>query len=415
MISHPIAQLLTALALGLLIGLERGWHERDTRMGGRVAGIRTFALLAISGEIAGTLSLLLSPWIGAVTLLGIVALLTVGYRLNVDEDHDFGTTTIIAALLTYLLGALVAVGEASLAVAVAVIATLVLHFKQGLHDWLHNLSGLELRGILQLALISAVLLPVLPDQGYGPWQALNPYEIWLLVVLIAGISLTGYFAMQLAGSDKGIMITAVLGGIASSTATTLSLARLCRHLPLYRLLAGGVLMASAIMYPRVLLEVAVLNPALLPQLLIPLGGMSLVSFGMALWLWRHDSPGGSVDAHTISATPFQIGPALQFGLLLAAIMLAAKGILTQFGEESLWIVSLIAGLTDVDAITLTLARMAQDEISHQTAVMGITLAAVANTLIKGALASIAGGRPLLLHLWPGLTLTAGTGLALMLI
>ena len=415
MITHPIAQLLIALALGLLIGLERGWHERETRMGGRVAGIRTFALLAISGEIAGTLSLLLSPWIGAVTLLGIVALLTVGYRLNVNEDHDFGTTTIIAALLTYLLGVLVAVGEASLAVAVAVVATVVLHFKQGLHDWLHQLSGLELRGILQLALISAVLLPILPNQGYGPWQALNPYEIWLLVVLVAGISLTGYFAMQLAGTNKGVMITSVLGGIASSTATTLSLARMSRHLPLYRMLAGGVLLASAIMYPRVLLEVAVLNPALLTPLIIPLGGMSLVSFGMAIWLWRHQGESGQVDTGQIAATPFQIGPALQFGLLLAAIMLAAKGIRAQFGEESLWMVSIIAGLTDVDAITVTLARMAQDSISHQTAAMGITLAAVANTLVKGVLASIIGGRALLTQLWFGLGATLVTGITLMLI
>lgn len=415
MITHPIAQLLIALALGLLIGLERGWHERETRAGGRIAGIRTFALLAISGEIAGTLSLLLSPWIGAAALLALAVVLAIGYRLNVDEDHDFGTTTVVAALLTYLLGVLVAVGEASLAVAVAVIATVVLHFKQTLHDWLHHLSGLELRGILQLALISAVLLPVLPNQGYGPWQALNPYEIWLLVVLIAGISLTGYFAMQLAGPDKGVMITAALGGVASSTATTLSLARMSRRLPRHRLLAGGVLLASAIMYPRVLIEVAVLNPALLPQLAIPLGGMSLVSFATALLLWRHDDQHSTINTREIAATPFQIGPALQFGLLLAVIMLAAEGIRTQIGEQGLWVVSIVAGLTDVDAITVTLARMAQDGISEHTAVVGITLAAVANTLVKGALATFAGGRALLAQLWPGLALTVASGIGLMLI
>ncbi|MBS99571.1 MAG: hypothetical protein CMI01_12950 [Oceanospirillaceae bacterium] len=415
MTTHPIAQLLIALVLGLLIGLERGWHERETRSGGRIAGIRTFALIAISGELAGTLGLLFSPWIAAVSLLGFVGLLALGYRLNIDEDHDYGMTTVVAALLTFLLGLLVAVGETSLAIAAAVITTVLLHFKETLHHWLHDLSSLELRGILQLGLISAVLLPVLPDQGYGPWNALNPYEIWMLVVLIAGISLTGYFAMQIAGPDKGVMITSALGGLASSTATTLSLARMSRKMPLHRLLAGGVLLASAIMYPRVLFEVAVLNRALLESLIIPLGGMSVVSFGMALWLWHRDEPHGQVNTQEIASSPFQIGPALQFGFLLAVIMLAAQGIREQIGEQGLWIVSIVAGLTDVDAITVTLARMAHDGISDSTAVIGITLAALTNTLVKGALATMAGGTALLRQLWPGLTVTVATGAILMLI
>lgn len=415
MITHPIGQLLIALALGLLIGLERGWHERETRMGGRLAGIRTFALLAISGEIAGTLGLQLSPWIGAAALLGLMLLLSVGYWLNAQEDRDYGITTVIAALLTFMLGLLIALGEASLAVAVAVVATVVLHFKQILHSWLHRLSGPELRGILQLGLISALLLPVLPNQGYGPWNALNPWEIWMLVVLIAGISLTGYFAMQLAGPDKGVMITALLGGIASSTATTLSLARMSRRLPRQRLLAGGVLLASAIMYPRVLVEVAVLNPTLLPALVIPLGGMSLISFTAALWLWRQDSRSAVINAREVPVTPFQLGPALQFGILLVMIMLAAKGMQVWLGDQGIWAISIVAGLTDVDAITVTLARMTAGEVSPQTASVGITLAALTNTLVKGALAAVAGGKDLLRQLWPGLAATLLVGMLLMLV
>ncbi|MBR9883926.1 MAG: MgtC/SapB family protein [Oceanospirillales bacterium] len=413
--ASPIVHMLTAAALGLMVGLERGWHERETRSGGRIAGIRTFTLIAISGQIAGMLGQLITPWITVAALVCIAALLGLGYRLNVDEDHDYGTTSFVAAILTYLLGVLVSLEQASLAVAAAVIISVLLHFKQTLHLWLERLSGAELRGILQLGLISAVMLPILPNEGFGPWNALNPYEIWLLVVLIAGISLTGYFAMQLAGPHKGVMITSALGGIASSTATTLSLARMSKRMPLHRLLAGGILLASAIMYPRILFEVAVLNTALLPPLLVPLGGMSIVSLLSALWLWRHDEPHGEVSTAEIAASPFQIGPALQFGLLLTVIILAAEAIRAQVGEEGLWIVSIVAGLTDVDAITLTLARMAHDGISQHTAVTGITLAAITNTLVKGVLATFAGGWPLLRQLWPGLTLTLTVGALLLLI
>ncbi|WP_432696634.1 MgtC/SapB family protein [Marinobacterium sp. YM272] len=415
MIHEPIVQLLTALALGLLIGLERGWHERMLRAGGRVAGIRTFALVAVSGQVSGMLGLLLTPWIPVATLLGLSTLLALGYRLNSDDDRDFGTTTVIAALLTFLLGLLVSIGESSLAVGAAVITTVLLHFKETLHDWIYGLSGEELRGILQLGLISAVLLPVLPNQTYGPWDALNPYEIWLMVVLITAISLAGYFAMRLTGPDKGVMITSAFGGVASSTATTLSLARMSQQMPMYRLLAGGILLASAIMYPRILLLVAVLNVELLQQLSIPLGGMSLASLATALWLWHNDEPHGNVDTSQMKQKPFQIGPALKFGLLLAVIMLAAEGILAQIGEQGLWIVSLVAGLTDVDAITLTLSRMAENGIRDRVAVVGITLAAISNTLVKGILAGMAGNWELLRPLIPGLGLSMAAGGLLLLV
>lgn len=415
MIDQPIVQLLTALALGLLIGLERGWHERMMRAGGRVAGIRTFALVAVAGQVAGMLGTLLTPWIPVAALLGLSLLLALGYRLNSDEDRDFGTTTVIAALLTFLLGLLVSIGESTLAVGAAVIVTVLLHFKETLHGWIYGLNAEELRGILQLGLISAVLLPVLPNETFGPWNTLNPYEIWLMVVLISAISLAGYFAMRLAGAGKGIMITSAFGGIASSTATTLSLARMSQQLPMYRLLAGGILLASAIMYPRILLLVAVLNADLVQQLAIPLGGMSLTSFAMALWLWRRTEADGEFDSSQLNQKPFQIGPALKFGALLAVIMLAAEGIRAEMGEQGLWIVSLVAGLTDVDAITLTLTRMTDNGLGQQIAIVGITLAAISNTLVKGVLAGAAGDARLLKTLIPGLGLSMLAGGLLLLI
>ncbi|MGB2129889.1 MAG: MgtC/SapB family protein [Marinobacterium sp.] len=415
MAQEPLLLLLVALALGMLIGLQRGWHERNTRAGGRIAGIRTFGLLSLSGAMAALLAEPLGP--GITIGIGVAAALLLGlaHWLDSGEDHDFGMTTVVAGIVTYLLGAMTILTDLSLPVAVAVLTTIVLHFKQTLHHALEHLSDREIRGILQLALISAVMLPVLPNQAYGPWDALNPYEIWLLVVLIAGISLAAYFAMRLTGPDKGVIITSLLGGIASSTALTLSLARMNQRLPLPRLLACGILLAAAIMYPRILLEVAVVNPALLGSLWAPMLAMSLGCGAAAFWLWRRKEPFGSVDTSHLTNEPFQLLPALQFGLLLAAIMLIAHGIKDNMGEQGLWLVSIVAGLTDVDAITLTLARMARDTISQETAITGITLAAITNTLVKGALAFFAGHWTLCRRLWPGLLLAVALALLTLLL
>ncbi|MBP0047892.1 MgtC/SapB family protein [Marinobacterium sp. AK62] len=404
MIQEPLLLVLVALALGMLIGLQRGWHERNTRAGGRIAGIRTFGLLSMAGAMAALLAEPLGP--GITIGIGIAAALLLGlaHWLDSGEDHDFGITTVVAGIVTYLLGAMTILTDLTLPVAIAVLTTIVLHFKQTLHHALEHLSDREIRGILQLALISAVLLPVLPNQNYGPWGALNPYEIWLLVVLIAGISLAAYFAMRLTGPDKGVIITSLLGGVASSTALTLSLARMNARLPLPRLLACGILLAATIMYPRILLEVAVVNPSLLGALWAPMTAMGLGCALMATWLWRTREPFGNVDTSHLSAEPFQLMPALQFGLLLAVIMLLSHGIKAYMGEQGLWLVSIVAGLTDVDAITLTLARMAHDTISQETAVTGITLAAITNTLVKGGLALFAGHWTLCKRLWPGLIL-----------
>ncbi|MBV0932594.1 MgtC/SapB family protein [Marinobacterium weihaiense] len=403
-------QLLVALALGMLIGLQRGWHERNAPVGGRIAGIRTFGLLALTGALTAILATPFGPGIVITTAAGIILVLGLAHWLDSREDHDLGLTTVVAGLVTYLLGVLALSGELQLAVATAVIVTLVLHFKQSLHHALDHLSDSEIRGILQLALIAVVLLPVLPNRAYGPWAALNPYEIWLLVVLIAGISLAAYFAMRLTGPDKGVMITSLLGGLASSTALTLSLARMNARLPLPRLLASGILLAAAIMYPRILLEVAVVNPALLPALWPPMLAMTLGCALAASACWRYREPFGRIDTSTLATQPFQLLPALQFGALLVVIMLVAHGIKANMGEQGLWLVSIIAGLTDVDAITLTLARMARDTISTDTAVTGITLAAITNTLVKGGLALFAGHWPLCRALWPGLVLAVALAL-----
>jgi len=245
----------------------------------------------------------------------------------------------------------------------------------------------ELYAIFKMLLISVVLLPILPNQGYGPWQALNPYEIWLMVVLIAGISFAGYFAVKLAGSRRGIVITGLFGGLASSTAVTLSFAKLGRqNLTAQSLLAAGVILAAGTMFPRMLLEVSVVNRDLLDTLSAPLLGMMLVNYLAVPLLLFSIERGRQVQAITIK-NPFELMPALKFGLLLVVVMLAAKWFQQWFGDAGLYAVAALSGISDVDAITLSVARLARGGLDATVAVQAIVIAAAVNTLVKGLLVS----------------------------
>jgi len=376
-------RLAVALALGLLIGIERGWHERTTAEGHRVAGVRTFGLISLLGAIWALMAEELGEVILALAFLAFAGLVIAAHILDARSDRDYGITTAVAALLTFALGAIAARGHLSIAAATAVIAATLLGLKPVLHHWLEQLEQRELYAIFKMLLISVVLLPVLPDKGYGPWEALNPYAIWWLVVLIAGISFVGYFAIRIAGSRRGIVITGLFGGLASSTAATLSFARLGRqNLGAQSLLAAGVILAAGTMFPRILLEVSVVNRGLLPSLSAPLLGMMVASYLVLPLLLASSEREGPVRAVAIS-NPFEILPALKFGLLLVAVMLAAKGFQQWFGDAGLFAVAAISGITDVDAITLSVARLARSELDGTVAVQAIVVAACVNTLVKG--------------------------------
>lgn len=382
-----------ALALGLLIGLERGWQLRERAEGGRMAGLRTFGLTGLLGGVWALLSLEL----GAIVLgMGFVALAAVLILAHIEmvragADPDYGITTVIAALLTFALGALAVTGHTSIAGAGAVITAFLLRLKPVLHAWIRRLTEEELLAVFKLALISVVILPILPNRGLGPWEAINPYALWWLVVLIVAISFVGYFAMKVLGPSRGIPLTALFGGLSSSTATTLSLARLTgRGAAPRRLLAAGIVIAATTMFPRVLLEVAVVNAGLLPQLAPALVTMTLLGAAgaAALWWWAPRTQAGEeVDLRN----PFELRPALQFGALLAGIMFLAEGARAWFGESGVYLLAGLSGLTDVDAITLSLARMAEKDLGAETASAGVILAAGVNTAVKGGLAAVVGG------------------------
>jgi uncharacterized membrane protein (DUF4010 family) len=390
----------SALAAGLLIGAERGWQERNSEDGQFAAGIRTFGLSALLGGFA----LLLGEHFGvaawAVVFGGFAALVLASYFGDLRQSGDKGLTSEVAMLITFLLGSLALAGYPPLAAAGAVAVALLLSLKQSLHAALQRLSEAELSGALKLLFISLVLLPALPNQGYGPWQAFNPFIIWWMVVLIASIGFAGYVAIRLVGTRYGLLITALLGGIVSSTAMTISLARLNGQRQLHALLACGLLATSTLMFPRVLLEVGLINAKLLPQLIWPLATTAVAYAVGALFYYRVASSQSDENTEPPLKNPFELGPALRFGALLLLIMGVLEAARHWFGDAGVYLVALLSGLTDVDAITLSLARSADADLNAQVAVHGIFLAVLSNSVMKGLLIALIGGRQLALRTLP---------------
>jgi uncharacterized membrane protein (DUF4010 family) len=390
----------SALAAGLLIGAERSWQDRNSEDTQLVAGIRTFALSSLLGAFAMLIGNHFSVVAWAVIFAGFAILVVASYFGELQRVGDMGLTSEVALLLTFLLGSLAMAGYAGLAAAGAVAVALLLNLKQSLHSALKRLSEAELSGALKLLFISVVLLPALPNQGYGPWQAFNPYAIWWMVVLIASIGFAAYVAIRLVGMRQGLLITALLGGVVSSTAMTVTLARLAPGRNLHALLACGLLATSTLMFPRILLEVGLVNASLLPHLAWPLGVATLVYAGGALLYFRRAGTESEEAAEPPLKNPFELGPALRFAALLGLILLLVEGAQRWLGDVGVYLVAVLSGLADVDAITLSLARSAQGELNAQVAVQGIFLAALSNSLVKAFLVAVIGGRKLALLTLP---------------
>jgi len=389
--AEQIALMAIALAIGLLIGVERGWKFREAKEGQRIAGLRTYGLTGLLGGGAGLLSQYLGATAFGFVFLGFAVTVTVAYAMQRNVSEDASITSLVTILLTFILGALATLEHVNLAASVAVVTAILLRYKAVLHGWLKKLEKKELHAALQLLLISIVLLPILPDHGYGPWQALNPYEIWWMVVLIAGISFSGYFAMKIAGPRRGVILTALAAGMASSTALTLHYARLSqKHKNMKNLLAAGILLACGTMFPRIVLVSSLINPALFSKLVVPMSIMTVVVLLSSLVIWhkKADQAPGELT-HLIN--PLELKSALFFGALLILVILLGKAAIDYFGEAGIYILAMVSGIADVDPINLTLSRMSTVDLSLDLAVMGIVIAASSNTLVKALLATFIGG------------------------
>lgn len=392
---------LTSLAIGLLIGLER---ERSPAA---KAGLRTFSLVAL----AGTLGALLSQKTGAPWMLGAGLLIMGGMMvtsyLKDDETEDPGTTTIAAVVVCYALGAMVWFQMEQLAVTLAILTTALLYFKPELRGVSRSLTRLDLVSILQFAVLSFVILPILPNQDYGPYKALNPYQIWWMVVLISGLSLAGYAALRIAGQRHGTLLTGLFGGIASSTATTLAFSRHTRDNPALAAMAALViLMANWVVLVRLSIVVGVLQPGLLRPMLTLLGGGALAGLVMLYVFWQRMADKPETPALEMK-NPTEMRAAIGFGLLYAAVLFAAAWLSDLVGDQGLYAVALVSGLTDVDAITLSSLRLfGLGNLQEAQVITTVLLALLANIAFKSGLAASIGGTALARQVLPGMAAVA---------
>jgi len=382
-----LLRLVVALAIGLLIGLERGWRQREEAEGERTAGLRTYTLTAVLGALSAVLSNHTSPVFLGLSFLGFALAFGAFAWLEAKTEQNFSVTGVVAALIAFALGAYAVLGDLQIAIAAGVIVTLILALKRPLHTWLRRLTWLEIRSVLILLAMTFLALPLLPDRTVDPWDAINPAEIWLLAIIIAAISFAGYVAVRIMGSQAGVALAALAGGLASSTATAVTLARMAREHPAASpLLAGGILLSGAVMVARVLIVASALNPALLLPLAWPLGAAGLVLIGAAGLLFLTYGKGSEEHPQLSIRNPFDLAMALQLAALIAAISLLAKVVSNLMGDAGLTVLAALSGIADVDAITLSLARLSPDGITITTAALGIAIATAVNTLMKAGIA-----------------------------
>ncbi|MGE0130624.1 MAG: MgtC/SapB family protein [Blastocatellales bacterium] len=403
-LSFLFQQLGISLGLGLLVGLQR------ESAASRLAGVRTFPLVTLFGSICALLATAFGGWVLAAGVIALSALIFVGKSAEArTAAHDPGLTTEAALLLMFGVGAYLIVGQRPVAIAIGGVVAALLHFKGQLHDAVAKLSDTDLKAIMQFALISLVILPVLPNQTYGPYNVLNPRNVWLMVTLIVGISLSGYIIYKFLGEKAGLLLGGVLGGLISSTATTVSYSRRTTNSPdSARPAAIVIIIASAIVFARLILEIATVAPSFLPVAVWPLAGMMAVTalFAGAMWFLDRDGK----EQMPAQDNPSELKSALLFGLLYALILLAVAFAKDKYGSGGLYFIAGLSGLTDVDAITLSTSQMVNlERISPENGWRVILVATMSNLVFKALAVATLGHRRLFVRVGVcyGLVLIAG--------
>ncbi|MCK6574482.1 DUF4010 domain-containing protein [Myxococcota bacterium] len=383
-----------ALFIGALVGVER--EKRKEREVGGLGGLRTFILVALAGGMAAFLGRALgSGWIFFAGLLALGLLLAAAHHAEVTIDRTaVGATTEVAAVVVYLLGGAAILGHVQVAVALAIATSAVLALKQTLHDAVGRVDLDDFIAGLKLLFASFIVLPLLPNEPVDPLGALNPYKLWLLVVLVSGLSLAGYVAVRWLGQKRGTAVMGLAGGLVSSTAVTLAFARRSREEPGgERALAIGVLLAWTIMFGRVVAAVAVVSPAVVPSLAPPMALMGAVAGLTALLAARGSEQEKGSDSPEVKVkNPFSLISAAKFGAFFAAILMIVALARRYLDDSALLVVSAIAGATDVDAIALSLARLVPAEITPELAARGIVFASISNTVVKAGIVAVLGSR-----------------------
>lgn len=405
---HLLVRLAVAAGIGFLIGLEREFAKKvreravdDTNVQEKqFAGLRTFTLIALLGFLAALSAEPLGGWFFAIILVGFIALLVTSYVASIRRG-DIGATSEVTALITFLLGGLAYEGHLLFIIIVAVLVLLLLSFKLPLHRFVTMLTEQEVRAIIEFVIISVLVLPFLPNVGYGPHGTWNPKEIWTMVVLVSGISLVGYLLAKVMGQGRGTLLAGVIGGLVSSTAVALSFARMARQRSTaLAALSIGILASAAIMFLRMLLELYVVNKDLALMMTAPLTVTAATGFGAA-WLLQRAAGKHTPDGDPVLTNPLNFRVALQFAVLYALVRWLVVWADERFGNAGTYIAGALAGVTDVDAVTLSMARMANEPGWSTQAQITILIAATVNTLVKFGIAVVVGGPALRRTVMPG--------------
>ncbi len=387
---HLALRFGAALGLGLLLGLERE-RKRDAEL--LFGGVRTFALIALLGAVGAFMERELNQgWIVIAAFVALSALVVMSYAMTAARG-EVGITTEITALLAFIVGALCGWENVELASVVTVVCLLLLTLKDFLHGLARRVELADVEATLQFAVISIIILPLLPDAAYGPpgLQVINPYKIWLMVVLIAGLNFLGYVLVKVLGEEHGIVVTGILGGLVSSTAVTLSFSQRSRREPARSsAFVLAIMVAWTIMFLRVVVIVGIVNSALTGGLALALSWLAAAALIVSLFLWRR-TRSGETGVVSTGANPFELSEAIKFGLLFGVVTFVAKAAEAYFGATGLYLAGAIAGLTDVDAISLSMANLATT--SPQSLIIAertIVIAVISNTLVKTGMAVFMG-------------------------
>ena len=378
-----IKSIIIALLLGFMVGMQRTM-SRLPKGEQSFAGSRTFALIALIGYLSGWLGETIEGFIFA-AMAAIGLLVGVSYYLKVTRFHKTGMTTQIAAIVTFFLGLMIYAKLQDYAIFIAVLMVVLLEIKPRLQEFESHLSATDINAAVLLLAMSFIVLPVLPDEMVGPYKLFNPYKTWLMAVIIAAISFVGYAAIKMLGQKRGVFITGAAGGLISSTAVSISLSKMFeKQLLLINNYAGGVAIACTFMYLRVLFEATVIYPDLAVVLAPAYLAAALTGLAMSRYLYTHSAAAEiHLEEQGIAKNPLQLSEALKFGLLFGVIYGAIAFTQNRFGDVGVYLVSLISGITDVDAITLSLSELARgDKVAMTTAMNGVVIASVTNSFVK---------------------------------
>ena len=387
-----VKNMVLALLLGSLIGLQRE-HSRKHDNKPRFAGIRTFMLTSLLGAIGVYISREISPYLFIAIFVGYLIFVMVAYFIESSSSKDIGATTELANVISFLCGAFCALGEIYLAVFIAVVTTGILALKGKLHRFASSVHENEIYSTVKFAVLAFIILPLLPNRGFGPYEVFNQFLIMLMIVLISGMSFGAYILIKALGPKKGLGAMGMLGGFISSTAITTSLASQSKKSGAVNVFVFGIVVAGSMMIVRVLIALFVLNRELVTPLLFPLALMALTGFGFSLWFWTRKEDANDVAQSVSISSPFTLSPALKFGAIFAAVLFLTKAGQAYMGDRAIYVISLLSGLLDVDAIVVSMANLMKSaQVMQETAVLAILIAIAANTLFKAGVTGVMGSR-----------------------